>query len=129
VNITPPQSICTVAFRPMPGQNPELLLDRARLAAERLGLDYQVTWRLPPLYTDPRSPFIKELLELTGTAQPQTVAFGTDGSMFSAVQNIAVCGPGSIRQAHTDDEWLSLDQLEQGVDLFERAIRRWCTSC
>ena len=29
VNITPPQSICTVYFRPMPGQQAETLLNRA----------------------------------------------------------------------------------------------------
>lgn len=127
VNITPPQSVCTIAFRPMPGQDPELLIERARRAAERQGLEFQVTWRLPPLYTDPESPFIHELLELTGTTRPHTVAFGTDGSMFSEIPRIAVCGPGSIRQAHTDDEWLSLEQLERGVDLYQQGIRRWCT--
>lgn len=42
VNITPPQSICTVYFRLMPGQRPEALLNRARTAAEKNGLEFVV---------------------------------------------------------------------------------------
>jgi acetylornithine deacetylase len=37
-----------------------------------------------------------------------------------------VWGPGDIAQAHTDDEWISLQQLELGTTLYEQAIRRWC---
>jgi acetylornithine deacetylase/succinyl-diaminopimelate desuccinylase-like protein len=33
-----------------------------------------------------------------------------------------------VKQAHTDDEWIALDQLHAGADLYERLIRRWCTS-
>lgn len=40
-NITAPQSVCSVYYRPMPGQNPQLLLDRARQAAERCGLKFE----------------------------------------------------------------------------------------
>lgn len=127
VNITPPQSICTVAFRPMPGQQPSRLMDRARQCAEEHGIAFEVMWELPPLYTDPQQPLIRELLEMVGQPASRTVAFGTDGSLFGAVAQLAVIGPGSVAQAHTDDEWLCLDQLERGVDLYERMIRRWCT--
>jgi acetylornithine deacetylase len=37
-----------------------------------------------------------------------------------------VFGPGDIAQAHTDDEWISLDQLQRGTDLYEQCVRRWC---
>ena len=126
VNITPPQSLCTVAFRPMPGQDAEQLIHRAQQAADRCGIELDVTWRLPPVYTDPKSHFVQELCQLAGKPQPQTVSFGTDGSLFTAVKNLAVLGPGSIRQAHTDDEWLSLAELQLGTDLYARLIHRWC---
>lgn len=128
VNITPPQSVSTVAFRPMPGQRPDELMDRARASAARCGLDFDVLWAMGPLYTDPQSPFIRKLLELANCATSQTVAFGTDGCLFSDVRQLAVLGPGSIRQAHTDDEWLSLEQMEQGTALYERSIRHWCVN-
>jgi acetylornithine deacetylase len=127
VNITAPQSICTVYYRPMPGMDPDVLLDRAKRAAVENGLEFETTWTAGPLYCDPRSEFIRELLQVTGQTASQTVAYGTDGVLYSAVKQIAVLGPGSIRQAHTDDEWLSLDQLDRGVALYETLIRRWCT--
>lgn len=34
-----------------------------------------------------------------------------------------ICGPGSIRQAHTVDEWMELKQLEQAVRFYETVIQ------
>ena len=126
VNITAPQSICTVYFRPMPDQKPEILLNRARAAAERCGLEFQVVATALPLYVDPKSELVTELLAIVGQETPQTVTYGTDGTQFTAIKKLAVFGPGSIAQAHTFDEWIALEQLEQGTQLYERAIQRWC---
>lgn len=125
-NITAPQSICTVYFRPMPGQNPQLLLDRAEQAAERCGLQFEFRSGAMPLYMDPNSAFIRELLQLANRPQAKTVAYGTDGAVLTGLQTRAVLGPGSIKQAHTWDEWIELDQLERGTALYEKLIRRWC---
>ena len=78
------------------------------------------------MYTDPNSEFVRETLTLAGGSESKTVSYGTDGAMFSELKKILVLGPGSIQQAHTDDEWISLDQLEKGTQLFERLFRRWC---
>jgi acetylornithine deacetylase len=126
VNITAPQSVCTVYFRPMPGLDADGLLDRARFAAQRNGLEYQLRVRALPLYVDPRSPFIREVLHVSGQSQPRTVAFGTDGAMLQDLKKLVILGPGDIAQAHTFDEWIALDQLEKGTDLYTRLIRHWC---
>jgi len=126
VNITPPQSICTVYFRPMPGQDPTVLIERARRAATANGLEFEVKINARALYIDPQSPFVREALELAGREQPTTVAFGTDGAMLGALKRMIVCGPGDIAQAHTHDEFITLAALDEGTDLFERMIRRWC---
>lgn len=126
VNITPPQSVCTVYFRPMPGQDADSLLDRARQAAERCGLEYKQAWKGKPLYVDPKSPFVQETLRIAGKAQPRTVAYGTDGAMFTEMKNLLVLGPGDIAQAHTHDEWIALDQLTAGTQLFAKLIQHWC---
>lgn len=125
-NITPPQSVCTVYFRPMPGQNPEILLERARKAAERCGVQFEFRSGAMPLYVDPKSEFIQELLQLADRPQPKTVAYGTDGAMLTELKKMAVLGPGHIAQAHTWDEWIELSQLERGTNLYEKLIRRWC---
>jgi acetylornithine deacetylase len=125
INITAPQSVCTVYFRPMPGLEISPLLDRVRRTATELGIELQFTFEAPPLYVPPDSPFIREMLALTGRPQPKTVGFGTDGAHYGALQNLCVCGPGDVAQAHTNDEWITLADLDAGVALFARAIDRW----
>ncbi len=126
VNITAPLSICTVYFRAMPGVDAGELMNRARAKAEECGLEFQATVETPPLYVDPQSEFIRDVLQLAGRETSSTVSYGTDGGSFLAMKNLVVFGPGDIAQAHTNDEWISLDQLERGTDMYARAIRRWC---
>lgn len=126
VNITPPQSVCTVYFRPMPGQDGNILLERARRAAEENGLEFVVTVNGDPIYTDPNSAFVDEVLKIAGKDKASTVSYGTDGAKLTALEKLVVCGPGSIAQAHTHDEWIALDQLEKGTGLYSKLIRHWC---
>jgi acetylornithine deacetylase len=126
VNITPPQSVCTVYFRPMPGTDVDALLNRVRACAESLGLEYQEKIVGNSVYTPPDSQFVTEMLEQTGQPQAKTVAYGTDATMFTELKNLVVCGPGDIAQAHTNDEWIGLEQLEQGTALYASLIRKYC---
>lgn len=60
------------------------------------------------------------LQELTGANGADLVAFGTEAGIFQGLgMNVAVCGPGSIEQAHKPDEYVSLDQLSQCLGLLE----------
>ena len=126
VNITAPQSVCTVYFRLMPGQKPDDLLSRARAAAEKNGLEFAVKSAATPLYLDPKSELITDLLAIVGRSKPTTVTYGTDGTQLTALKKLAVFGPGNIAQGHTFDEWIALEQLERGTRFYEEAIRRWC---
>lgn len=128
LNITPSECVCRVGIRPMPGQNPEKLLTRIKLKAAECGLEVQERWRIVPLRTDPNSEFIRDVLQLAGKTTPRTVSYGTDGSAFTEMKHLVVLGPGSIKQAHTDDEFIALDQLQRGTDLYERMIRKWCSA-
>lgn len=125
-NITPPQSVCTVYFRPMPGQNADALVERARKAAVDNRIEFDLRSQATPLYVDPQSDFVKEVLQLIGKKTPRTVSYGTDGAMLSALKKIVVLGPGDIAQAHTHDEWINLDQLEKGTEIYSHLIRHWC---
>lgn len=128
VNITAPESVCTVYFRPMPGQNGDLLVERARTAAAQCGLEFHLECRGLPLSGDPNSEFVQETLKIAGKSQAKTVSYGTDGVCFTELKQILVIGPGSIQQAHTDDEWIALSQFEAGTDVYEQMIRRWCAT-
>lgn len=126
VNITPPQSICTIYFRTMPSIDAEKLVEEIRSNAAQHNLHVEMMFAGEPLFTDPESDFIRELVALTSTEQSSTVSYGTDGSWFGEIDDLAVLGPGSIDQAHRDDEWISIDQLKLGEQLYQRLISKWC---
>jgi acetylornithine deacetylase len=126
INITPPQSVCTVYFRKMPGVDGQPLVERVLKCAAANGLEAVVNDYGKPLYIDPQSPYVRECCELAGRPASRTVGYGTDGARLTALQRLVVCGPGSILQAHTHDEWIELSQLELGTELYARMIERWC---
>ena len=42
------------------------------------------------------------------------MSFGTEAGLFQEIGiSTVVCGPGSIEQAHTIDEYVSFDQLKR----------------
>lgn len=61
------------------------------------------------------------LSELTGANSADVVPFGTEAGIFQQLgMDVVVCGPGSIDQAHKADEYLSIDQLSQCLELLEK---------
>ncbi|MFT4924004.1 MAG: acetylornithine deacetylase [Phenylobacterium sp.] len=111
---------CELAFgyRPLPGQNAELLL--AEL--QQLGGD---DCKLVAGFQGPTLPAAnqdfataidnaQELAQSCGLPIGQAVNFWTEASLFSqAGCATLVFGPGNIAQAHTADEWVALEQLQQ----------------
>lgn len=126
INITPAQSVCTIYFRVMPTIDADGLVDRIRKLASAYDLEFDILFEGDPVFTDPDSAFVHELLAITGCEVSQTVPYGTDGSCFSQLTDMVILGPGSIDQAHKDDEWISLEQMKQGTELYSQLIRRWC---
>ena len=51
---------------------------------------------------------------LTGDNEKNTMSFGTEAGLFqdSGISTV-ICGPGSIKQAHTVDEYITFDQLKK----------------
>ncbi|MXZ80445.1 MAG: acetylornithine deacetylase [Gammaproteobacteria bacterium] len=53
------------------------------------------------------------LAELTGSDETDLVSFGTEAGIYQSMgMNVAVCGPGSIEQAHKPDEYVSVGQID-----------------
>ncbi len=74
------------------------------------------------LATDPAQPLIQKLLA-TGTELAGAPWF-CDAAFLAAAGTPAIAiGPGSIAQAHTKDEFITLDDLEQGAAFFQRFLR------
>ncbi|MBI1339158.1 acetylornithine deacetylase [bacterium] len=79
----------------------------------------------PPLRPEWDGPAERFLRELTGDNARRTAAYATEAGQFD-VRHIpaAVCGPGSIEQAHQPDEWIAVSELERGLPLMARLIDR-----
>ena len=53
------------------------------------------------------------------------MAYATEAGLFQgAGYSAAICGPGSIDQAHQPDEYISIDQFEQGWAFMQRLVQR-----
>jgi len=57
---------------------------------------------------------INLVCNLTGDNSREVVSFGTEAGLFQEIGiSTVVCGPGSVEQAHTIDEYVSFDQLKK----------------
>ena len=64
--------------------------------------------------------------QVVGRCQQVGVPYATDAAFFAAAGVPSVVfGPGSIEQAHTGDEWISLDQVQQAAEIFYRVAQQW----
>ncbi len=62
---------------------------------------------------------------LTGDNALRAVAYATEGGQFyQAGMPAVICGPGSIDQAHTPNEFIQISQLAEGVSIFEKLLTR-----
>lgn len=126
MNVTAPMSVCTINYRPMPGQDERALLQRVRAAAKKHGVDVEIWKTGEPFITPIDSEVVRASLAATGKRKAKTVPYGTDGLIFCSRMELVVLGPGDIKQAHTVDEWIKLDQIAQAVQVYRKLIERFC---
>ncbi len=128
VNIVPDACSIEVDRRVIPGEEitgvvPHL---RDRLAAQlSFEVHIEAPWLSSPALRDDNNGWLAEsLLEhiLNVTGQPHRaigVPYGTHASLIAEAGVPAVVfGPGSISQAHTKDEFIALDSLEQAAEVY-----------
>lgn len=127
-NVTVGLATCQIFIRPMPGVPWEELAEEMRATAEKMGLEADTVSKMPPVFTPADRPFVQSALRLTGAEAPGTVSYATDGCWFTQLKDLIVIGPGSIEQAHRPDEWIALEELERGVDTFERFFRHYAVA-
>ena len=125
-NVTVPLSTCRVNFRYARTLDPSLVMDRVKESAEKAGVELESWSSGPPLYLPPDSELVQLALEVTGQQAPISVPYRTDGCMLAEAVPCIVIGPGDLRQAHTVNEWVSVEQLHQSVDLYLKFIQAVC---
>jgi acetylornithine deacetylase len=76
------------------------------------------------LETDARLPLVARFLHSVGQRKPVGVRYFCDASVLGrgGIPSV-VFGPGDIAQAHTADEWISVEALERGKGLLLRFLQ------
>jgi acetylornithine deacetylase/succinyl-diaminopimelate desuccinylase family protein len=114
VNIVPDHCTASVDIRTIPGLDTRFVSEFLRRAVPDIQIEMLGS---EPLFTDPNHPLIAKLQSLG--ARPVGAPWFCDAAVFAAKGCPAIAiGPGSIDQAHTADEFISLADLQSGGDFF-----------
>lgn len=124
-NVTAARTVCTVGFRPMPGDRSDDLMAIIEEKANRHGLQFEgyagKAFRVPP-----DSRVVDVARRATGVERAETVGFGTDAFAFMDDVELVVLGPGDIAQAHTENEFISIAELRRAVEVYGAMIEQAC---
>ncbi len=133
-----PNRICAecelhIDIRPLPGMQIATLRDdlyqRILKVTDPLGLtvDFKALFDgIPAFETDENSKIVK-LTQQLSNKKPTSVAFGTEGPYFNSMgMETVVLGPGSIDQAHQQNEYLSLNSIQPTINILQKTIQKIC---
>lgn len=132
-NIIPDYCEIGIDRRVVPGEKPEDIVPALEKVLAPLKEEMpEADITIHPILLDPSlSPregafhdFVNGVLSQFGDVNPQGVPYGTDASNYDDVGLPAiVLGPGHIAQAHTKDEWVEIEQIEKGVEVYGALMR------
>ena len=125
-NIIASECVVDWHYRSLPGEDANLIIERARkYAMEELlpqmranghaaaDIEFMEESNYPGLLPEEDSPALALARELLGEQDYGVVPFGADSGFFQQGGIPAVLvGPGSIQQAHKPDEFIAIAQLE-----------------
>lgn len=136
-NATAGRCVFDWEFRPMPGEDGQIIIDEITDYADKTLLpplkriseqcSINIITEAPvPALDDRNAAMAAEFVSsITGLNSRDVVSFGTDGGYFSDVGlSTVVFGPGSISRAHKPDEYIEKSELKQGLDFMQQVAQR-----
>jgi len=126
VNVTSPHCHVQVYLRPMPQMNCETLIHRISQAARKYEVQMLVMRHCEAMWNDPHSDLVRQAQAVMDTDQVETASYATDAGALGEMEQKIIFGPGSISQAHTNQEFISLDQMRLGVAAYKQLIHHYC---
>ena len=135
-NITARDCTFAVECRLVPGETVEQWHETFRAAAAEIEAEMKAirpeAWiELIPFFTVPglvpEENGASEALvrQITGDNGSHVVSYGTEAGHFqNAGYSAVICGPGSIEQAHQENEFLAISEFEAGQAFMERLLER-----
>lgn len=121
-------------FRIVPGEDIAAWQDRfyAKLAEiesemkavrPEAGVSAEQYFHVPGLRPEVNGKAEQLIRQLTGENASNVVSYGTEAGQFQERGYSAViCGPGDIAQAHQPNEFISVDQFQQGEAFIDRLV-------
>jgi len=89
------------------------LLPKMQKVYPKASIQKEIIGEIIGFTKEEKSDAVNLVCNLTGDNSRETVAFGTEAGLFQEIGiSTVVCGPGSVKQAHTIDEYVSFDQLK-----------------
>jgi acetylornithine deacetylase len=128
--------LCTIGIerRTLPGETAEDAVREVREACERVRArrpefraDVRAGGAQSPLALDPGAPLVRAMvaaLDAEGMeGRVEGLSCWTDAALLHDAGIPALCfGPGDIRLAHADEEWVALDEIEQATRALVRLL-------
>lgn len=122
-----------IDLRPLPGMQIKILRDelheRILKITEPLGLkcEFEALFDGVPAFKTEKTSKIIQLTKQLSNKNPTTVAFGTEGPYFNKIgMETVVLGPGSIDQAHQQNEYLAMNSIQPTIDILQKVIHEIC---
>jgi len=92
----------------------DVLLPEMRKVYPKADIKKEIIGEIIGFNKEEDSQAINLVCNLTGDNSQEVVSFGTEAGLFQEIGiSTVVCGPGSVEQAHTIDEYVSFDQLKK----------------
>lgn len=127
-NIVPDHCTIRIDRRTLPGETESGVRREITALLQSRGLSAKISGgKMVPclaLETSPKLPAVQSFLRCARQSRPVGVDYFCDAAVLSAAGIPSVVfGPGDIAQAHTADEWISLDSLERGKNLLLKFLK------
>ncbi|MGB0547680.1 MAG: M20 family metallopeptidase [Limisphaerales bacterium] len=126
-NIVPDVCEADLDRRTLPGESFTTISREIGEVLKQRGLKARLTnvkgYTCPAMETDPTLPMVQQLMRTVRQTKPLGVDYYCDAANIAATGVPAIVwGPGDIAQAHTADEWISIRQIERGMDVLTRFL-------
>ena len=126
-NIVPDVCEADLDRRTLPGESFTTISREIGEVLKKRGLKARLMnvkgYTCPAMETDPTLPMVQQLMRTVRQTKPLGVDYYCDAANIATTGVPAIVwGPGDIAQAHTADEWISIRQLERGMDVLTRFL-------
>ena len=128
-NVVPESCVIDLDRRTVPGETEASVKKELTVAFKQRGIalpEFSKSRSVPcpPLNTDPKLPLCQSFLRAANRRKPKGVPYFTDASPIATGGTPSlVFGPGNIAQAHSTDEWVELEQVDQAYSVVSKFLQ------